>query len=196
MKPPPSKRWLILATVGGLAYPFAVYFGHSAFPAIVFVLAGMTLVLLRLLGLRGLVGGPGRLLPFAIAAFLLGSLMVWAPALAVEAYPVLVSLTVATLFGLSLVFPPTVVERIARLTEPDLPPEGVRYTRKVTVVWLGFLLINALISTAAALWGSLAQWTLWNGLLSYFAMGLLFVGEFIVRGVVRSRAQPPSRPLS
>ena len=195
MKPPPSKRWLILATLGGLAYPFAVYFGHGIFPAFVFVLAGMTLVLLRLLGTRRFTPGPGRLLPFAAAALLLGGLMVWSPAVAVQAYPVLVSLAVATLFGLSLVFPPTVVERIARLTEPALPPEGVRYTRTVTGVWVGFLLVNALISTATARWGTLVQWTLWNGLLSYLMMGLLFAGEFIVRRVVRSRAHPPT-PLS
>ncbi|HLN22604.1 MAG TPA: hypothetical protein VK558_01320, partial [Patescibacteria group bacterium] len=105
--------------------------------------------------------------------------------LAVKAYPVAVSLAVAGVFGLSLVYPPTVVERLARLSEPDLPPQGVAYTRKVTLVWVLFLLANAGVSTATALWGSLAQWTLWNGLLSYVAMGTLFAAEFMIRRRVR-----------
>ena len=68
-----------------------------------------------------------------------------------------ISLAVATIFAASLRFPPTVIERIARLTEPDLPPEGVIYTRKVTVVWVAFLLVNAAISLWTALCGSLEQ---------------------------------------
>jgi uncharacterized membrane protein len=94
-------------------------------------------------------------------------------------------LALATIFGASLRFPPTVIERIARLTEPDLPPEGVVYTRKVTAVWVGFLLVNAAISLWTVLWGSLEQWALWNGLLSYLAMGILFTAEYLVRRVVR-----------
>jgi len=103
----------------------------------------------------------------------------------VKAYPVAVSLAAAAVFALSLHFPPPVIERIARLTEPDLPPKGVAYTRRVTEVWVGFLLLNASISAATAVWGSLDQWTLWNGLLSYLAMGALFAGEFVVRQRVR-----------
>ena len=105
--------------------------------------------------------------------------------LAVQAYPVVVSLSVAAIFGFSLLFPPTLVERIARLTEHDLPPSGVIYTRKVTAIWTVFLIANAGVSAVTALWGTLAQWTLWNGLLSYLLMGTLFIGEWLVRKRVR-----------
>ncbi len=91
----------------------------------------------------------------------------------------------AAVFGLSLLFPPTIVERIARITEPNLPPGGVVYTRRVTAIWAVFLLFNAVVSAATALWGTLAQWTLWNGLISYLLMGTLFAGELIVRRAVR-----------
>src|SRR2546423_11913745 len=40
-----------------------------------------------------------------------------------------------TLFRSSLFRPPTVVERLARLRNPELPAAGVRYTRQVTQVW-------------------------------------------------------------
>jgi len=55
----------------------------------------------------------------------------------------------------------------------------------VTAVWVGFLLVNAAISLWTVLWGSLEQWALWNGLLSYLAMGTLFTAEYLVRRVVR-----------
>jgi uncharacterized membrane protein len=87
-------------------------------------------------------------------------------------------------FAVSLRYPPTIVERIARLREPDLPPAGVAYTRQVTRVWVGFLLANAAVSFWTARWGSLDQWALWNGLLSYLAMGALFGGEYLVRRMV------------
>ena len=54
------------------------------------------------------------------------------PVIAARAYPVAISLAMAAIFAASLRHPPTIVERIARLSEPDLPPEGVAYTRQVT----------------------------------------------------------------
>src|SRR5688500_6325602 len=58
--------------------------------------------------------------------------------LAVKLYPVLVNAVLLVVFAVSLRHPPSVVERLARLSEPDLPPSGVRYTHKVTAVWCVF----------------------------------------------------------
>jgi uncharacterized membrane protein len=176
---------LILAVAGGLAYPLVVYFGMAALSPPVLALLGLGLIGLRLLASRKLAGSHVWLAAFGLAGGALLALLLTNAELAAKAYPVAVSLAVAGVFGLSLVYPPTVVERIARLSEPDLPPQGVAYTRKVTLVWVVFLLANAAVSTATALWGSLAQWTLWNGLLSYLAMGTLFAGEFMTRRLVR-----------
>ena len=96
-----------------------------------------------------------------------------------------ISLATATIFAASLKYPPTIIERIARLTDPNLPPTGIAYTRQVTIVWVAFLLTNATISLWTALWGTLDQWALWNGLLSYLAMGTLFAGEYLVRRLIR-----------
>ena len=61
------------------------------------------------------------------------------------------------------------------------------YTRRVTQVWCGFFVVNGLIAVATALWASPAAWALWNGLLSYVAMGVLMAGEWLVRRRVRGR---------
>lgn len=180
------EPWLLLAAVGGMVYPFLVYFCLGSLPPTILVLTALGLLALRMLGLRR-VKGAGLWLPvLALAGGGLLSVLIWQPDLAAKAYPVAISLAVAGVFALSLRFPPCVIERIARLSEPDLPPQGVAYTRRVTWVWVIFLLANAAISAATAVWGSLHLWTLWNGLLSYIAMGLLFAGEYLIRRHVRA----------
>lgn len=93
----------------------------------------------------------------------------------------------AAAFAHSLLWPPTIVEQIARFREPDLPVEVNSYLRKVTIAWLTFFIINAAISAATAASGSLRLWTLYNGLISYMAMGVMFAAEFLVRQLVRRR---------
>jgi uncharacterized membrane protein len=174
-----------VAGAGAVAYPFLVWFGRSKVPPAAFVLIGVACIAARMIATRRLVRSPVEITVFLLAAALLVALLAVSPVIAARSYPVAISLALASIFAASLCFPPTVIERIARLSEPDLPPAGVAYTRKVTAVWVAFLLVNAAISLWTALWGSLDQWALWNGLLSYLAMGTLFTAEYLVRRVVR-----------
>nr|WP_294527556.1 hypothetical protein [uncultured Rhodopila sp.] len=176
--------WLSLAVAGGLVYPFLVYFGLSRLPPGVLVLAGLALIGVRMAAMPSAANAVALL----AAGTALAGLLRLSPDRAVLAYPVVISLATAAIFSLSLVRPPTVVERIARLRELELPPEGITYCRKVTVVWALFLTGNAMVSMSTALWGTIAQWTLWNGLISYLLMGLLFTGEMVVRRTVRPQA--------
>jgi uncharacterized membrane protein len=100
---------------------------------------------------------------------------------------VLISAGLLSLFALSLKFGPPLVERLARLREPELPPHAVRYTRRVTQAWVLFFLGNGLIAAALTLWAPLAWWTLYNGLISYLLMGVLFAVEWLVRQRVRGQ---------
>ena len=72
---------------------------------------------------------------------------------------------------------------------------GVAYTRRVTQVWCGFFVRQRRRSrSATALWASEAVWALYNGVLSYVLMGLLFAGEWLVRRRVRARIAAKPMP--
>lgn len=100
---------------------------------------------------------------------------------ALRFYPVLINFVLLFWFAGSLRLPPPVIERLARLQHPDLPPEGIRYTRKVTQVWCVFFLINGLAALYTALWCSMACWTLYNGVIAYVLMALLMAIEYLIR---------------
>ncbi|MFV0277053.1 MAG: hypothetical protein ACK5HY_07700 [Parahaliea sp.] len=100
-------------------------------------------------------------------------------------YPVAVNLTLLLCFALSLCRGPPVVERLARLREPELPSAALSYTRRVTQVWCGFFALNGGAALYTALYSSLEVWALYNGLLAYLLMGALFGGEWLLRPRVR-----------
>ncbi|MFC6277241.1 COG4648 family protein [Psittacicella hinzii] len=96
-------------------------------------------------------------------------------------YPALVSGFMLLVFGASLIKPPTFIERIARLKDPHLPAQASSYLRKLTYVWCGFFILNITI-VSFSIWGE--YWTFWAwyaGAISYVLMGVLFIGEFILR---------------
>lgn len=110
-------------------------------------------------------------------------------ALMVKLYPVWVNAVMLAVFAYSLVNPPTVVERLARLQEPDLPESGVRYTRKVTLVWCLFFVLNGSAAAITAFFYSDAVWAFYNGLLAYVLMGCLMGGEWLLRPRARQGAK-------
>ena len=184
---PRVSRLLPLVLGGvGVAFPFLVYFGLQVLPPALLAVALLGLVGIRLLVDRARV--PAWLLPLCWAA--VGGLLAaafWVPVAAMTAYPILVSLALAAVFGQSLVRGPSVVERIARLRDPHLPDWVSGYARTVTIVWLVFFLANAAISAATALADDLQLWTFYNGFVSYVLMGSLFAAEFAVRSYLRWR---------
>ncbi len=62
-----------------------------------------------------------------------------------------------------------------------MSPREIAYTRQVTRIWCAFLIFNFCAALGTVWYGSLEVWTLWNGLLSYLCMGLLFGGEYLYR---------------
>ncbi|WP_221793306.1 hypothetical protein [Oceanobacter mangrovi] len=174
----------VLIVLLSLCYPLAVYFGLQYFDVRYLALLLLTLGVARSLS-AGAAASGSRWLMVLILAVLAGWTWVSGDALALKLYPVLISFNLLVLFGWSLRQPQTVVERLARLKEPELPPSGVTYTRKVTKVWCLFFAANGCIALATVLYGDDALWTLYNGLISYLLMGTLMTAELLVRRRVK-----------
>ncbi len=182
----PDLATVALAVVT-LLYPFIALFAVKAVGPIPVVAALCLLMVLRV----ALGWGKGVPLALALAplavALLMGLMMIWDAHKAVRFYPVFMNGAMLAAFAASLFKGPSMIERLARIAEPDLPQAGVRYIRKVTMVWCGFLFLNSLVALWTALYASLEIWTLYNGFVSYVLMGALFGGEFLVRRFVRAR---------
>ena len=173
----------VLLAVVTLAYPLIVYLCLGLFEPRWLAVLLVALALVRL--------GVGRTAAtwgVVAAALVLAAFTwfgnAWMP---LKLYPVGVNAFMLALFGASLVHPPSAVERLARLSDPDLPPVAVAYTRRVTQVWCVFFALNGLMALATAWWASDAVWTLYNGLIAYVLMGLLAGVEWLVRRRVRGR---------
>ncbi|MDU8360703.1 hypothetical protein [Pseudomonas syringae group sp. J309-1] len=171
--------------LAGALYPFAVYYGTEHFAPWQFALLLGVLWLGRALTARK---RPATLITALIAVGFCLLLGLLDSAELLRWYPVLISASMLSLFGMSLIYGPPIVERMARLGNSQLSEKAVRYTRQVTVVWCCFFLANGLIAAGLTLWAPLSWWALYTGLVSYGLMGLLFAGEWLVRRRVRGAA--------
>lgn len=174
----------LLLVLAGVTYPFAVYFGMGHFSPWQFALLLGGLWAARALTVErrpGSVGITSVAIGFCLVLGVFNSpqLLRW--------YPVLISGFMLTLFGLSLMRGMPMVERLARLTDPELPAVAIRYTRHVTQIWCLFFLFNGVVAAALTLWAPLSWWTLYTGLIAYGLMGILFAGEWVVRQRVKAR---------
>ena len=174
--------WLVL-----LLYPLAVWVGLTHWGTALLAPLLVGVFSLRLLMLRGKLRQQmwlGKAL--AIVGILL-ALASWALKQShwLLYYPVLVNAILLLLFAYSLFAPPTVVERLARITEPQLDAAGIAYTRRVTQVWCGVFIVNGAIALTTCLSGDITLWTLYNGGISYLLMGALMGIEWIVRKRIR-----------
>ena len=167
----------LLLVVLSLAYPMLVYAMLDQFEPRALAALPCALAAMRALATRE------RVWLWAAAAT--GALALWAlwanATLPLKLYPVLVNAALLFAFGLSLRFGPPVVERLARLRDPDLPARAVSYTRRVTQAWCVFFIANGLLALATALWASDAVWALYNGAIAYGLIGLMFAVEWLVR---------------
>lgn len=177
----------ILSALVLLAYPFAVYFGIDRYG-----LSMVGIVLIAALGMRLLSVQRSQLQELKYVAqvsaitgiSLVGFGMLFKQHGWLTFYPVIVNLCMLVVFASSLKQPQTIIERLARLQEPDLPPSGVIYTRKVTKVWCLFFIFNGLFALYTC-FQPLEFWTLYNGLISYILAGSLFAIEWVIRQFIR-----------
>ncbi|MGI9323825.1 MAG: hypothetical protein ACR2PZ_01305 [Pseudomonadales bacterium] len=175
-----------LVAIAFIAYPLAVYLVPETTPRSLLVgvfgmLASIRVLLATQLDVRQRAG-----LLLVISVFCL--LAVAGPELTVlKTYPLLINLAGAGYGLYTLTHPPSAIERLARATGMTVDAAGARYTRGVTKLWVLFFLLNGLVSAYTALWCSTAVWSLYNGLISYCLVALLFAAEYCYRGYYRRR---------
>jgi uncharacterized membrane protein len=177
-----SRFFFLLFFVG---YPIMVYLGLRFFEAR-FVAPVLVLVALGRWLMSKRVKGVGPQMPQA--KIVIGASIVLALATGLtnsqvylEYYPLFMNLAMFTLFFSSLRHPPSVIEQIARVSDPNFPEHAVAYTRKVTMVWCAFFVFNGSMALSTVLFGDLEIWAFYNGFVSYTLMALLFAGEYLLR---------------
>ena len=172
----------ILDTVVFVLYPLIVVLGMH------YIGIRLTaLIILLFLGRRiiGLIladkEGTRVILYQAIAmAAIVGIAAASKSAFALRAAPFMISLTFITVFASSLKTVP-IIERFARLAEPNLPEEEVRYCRRLTKAWMGVLVANSILVFSAAFVEDKVLWTILVGPASYALLGSAFVVEYPYR---------------
>lgn len=175
----------ILLTVSGLAYPLVVWFFAERIGWNWLIALTLALVLARVFFLAKSSQAWRDFVPLLLMVVVIVALARFSSQSAVLSYPALMSFGLAGLFAYSLRFPPSAIERIAKLSEGTLSDHAILYTRKVTKVWLGFFVFNGLIASYTIWLGDIAVWTFYNGLLSYVLAGVLFLAEYLVRRKVK-----------
>jgi uncharacterized membrane protein len=175
---------MVLITILTIAYPFIIFFTLEYFQpraiavilAIIFVLRFLSTSNNRIKALR-----PIAFLVAVVGLVIAGAGFILNDEQALKYYPVVINVVMLILFARSLLYPPTVIELFARLQHPELSPEGISYTRKVTIAWCLFFFINGSISLWTVIYGTMSQWVMYNGFISYMVMGLMFAIEHLIR---------------
>jgi uncharacterized membrane protein len=180
-----GTRWGIVLGAFFLAYPLLVYFGLTYFEPRIIALMLVVLAIGRFAVAKP--GGIGRglapqlLLALAVAVVVGFLALLTNSSHYLRFYPVCMNVLMFVLFFSSLFRPPSMIERFARITEPDLSEAGMTYTRNVTKVWCGFFLFNGAIAFYTSVSASMEIWALYNGAISYALIALLFAGEYLFR---------------
>ncbi len=169
----------VLLTLLLVAYPFIVYFGLQLtdIRVLIFILA--PLLLLRLFMMKKT--QKSMQLP------IIGGLLLLVVSFVTEQqdwllfYPVLINSVLFFVFAYSLKVGPSMIERFAKLKQPDLPDAATPYLIKVTQIWCLFFLLNGGIAFYTATMTDIKVWSLYNGFISYLLSGLLLAGEWLYR---------------
>jgi uncharacterized membrane protein len=169
-----------------LVYPFIVLFGLQLLPMRQLGLMLVVLAVLRILMLRSQWSRGGLPILLSILLLLIAvHAMIYNDPVLLRFYPVAVNTVMLGMFGASLRWGPPIIERLARMSEPDLPIAAIAYTRKVTIAWSLFFAVNGLIAWYTAVFSSFDTWALYNGAVAYVLIGLMFTAEWLIRRRVK-----------
>lgn len=167
----------VLALIATLCYPFVIWLGLQHFGLAFLALFLLIIAAIRLYSHRDQIS----FIIFVIAA-ILSALSIWQNhLLPLKLYPVIMNLMMLGLFVNSLFQKETIIEKFARLKEPNLPPKAIAYIRNLTKIWSVFFFFNGSVALYTALETSEKIWALYNGFIAYLLIGTLMGGEWLYR---------------
>lgn len=174
-------RLLLQIVTGALivGYPLAVFFGLQWLPPGTVALMLCIALVLRLALQRQQV--KAMMAPIIVGIGLTAASLIAKEQQWLLYYPVVINVSMLALFGYSLKRGPSMIERLARLKEPDLPATAITYLRTVTKLWCGLFIFNGAMAWYTASYATLAVWTWYNGLIAYLLIGAMFAGEWLYR---------------
>ncbi len=174
----------IVGAVALVGYPVAVFFALQRFsPRVAALLLLAVMLPSAIARLRSYDRAAMRslaLVPVVAATLLVLSAVLGSTRFALL-LPAAINATLLVAFATTLVRPPPIIERFARLVVDDLSEAELRWCRGWTWGWSAFFFVNGGVALALALGGSLLAWTTWTGLVGYIAMGTLFGIEYTLR---------------
>ena len=159
-----------------LVYPYLVYYRLELGKG------GLAPAFLAMLfGVRALTAhGKMRAGFIAIALILIAGAVEY-PILTAKLTPAMVHFGLALLFGKTLWYGPSLVERLVRLEHPVFPPGVAGYCREITIAWTVLFVFNFIVCIILAFSTHDGWWAVYNGGIVFVLMGLLGIGEYIVR---------------
>jgi uncharacterized membrane protein len=172
----------IMVVCGVGLYPLAIYFGLKTFsPRLVAIMCGTMAIAGTLLKQRDQY--TFRLLAPVMGVILLCLISAFFNRSHILLYlPLLISINLLISFGYTLCRPPSMAAIFAqRATGMTCNAEQLRYCRLVTLIWAVFFVCNGTVAGLTACCATLEVWSLYNGLLAYGAIGLLFTTELCYR---------------
>ena len=150
----------VLAFIATLCYPFVIWLGLQHFGLAFLALFLLAIAVLRLYSHRDRTS-----LTIFVFVAILSAISLWQN----------------QLLPLKLYQKETIIEKFARLKEPDLPPNAVSYIRNLTKIWCVFFFFNGAIALFTAFESSEKIWALYNGFIAYLLIGALMGGEWLYR---------------
>lgn len=192
----------VLPVIVSVVYPCLVFLGLAVYGVsprilslcVVLVVVGnfLTLTGKRKDGIKSGGHDVARIALTAVLCLLAVLIMVFNSGFILKLYPLVMGVFLLGSFGLTLIKPPSMILRFATLQDKDLPnaenyAEVVRYCRAVTLVWCVFFIFNLCVSAYTMLFLSDFAWSLYNGLISYILIGILFFGEMLFRRFIQRK---------
>jgi len=169
----PNKIVQILTIAVVILYPFLIFFALQHNFSLN-ILAFLMLIAFATSFLRS-----RKKLILLIGLFLVTTLLFTNNILFLKLYPICMNIFVCLTFGLSLKGK-ALLTIFAEKMGKKLTKEVEIYTRKATCAWTIFMALNTFISIITLFLPTI-YWTIYNGCLSYMLIGLMFLGEYLVR---------------